>query len=110
MNIGDIVCLKVTGEKVYVLDLTADTASVRRPTISETGSIYHIVESFNADELESMEDFAQRQIKEVFIKAQAQRDLEKLDRELDDDPFGEDDEPEDTTPPANGSSTGDGVN
>lgn len=64
MNIGDLVYLKTTGEKVVVLGTTETGLSVRRPVVGTDG-VRHLTETFQAAELETFDEQATREFAEM---------------------------------------------
>jgi len=83
MKLHDIICIKTTGEKVFLLAETErKTWKVRRPVIAENGSIGHEVEEFFEAELESVEDFTKRLVSEMILKANSQRKLLSVERAI----------------------------
>jgi hypothetical protein len=86
MIIGEIFCIKTTGEKVYILDLFTrsfqDTmrsfVTVRRPNVADGGGIIHETLDLFVDELESVDDHAERQIQEMLLKQKASKRFEEL--------------------------------
>jgi len=90
MNAGDIVCVKVTGEKVFILDLYTRTfagvavpmGTVRRPNVADGGGIQFDTMDFFIDELEPLEAHAERQVQEMVLKQNANSRFEKLMNEL----------------------------
>ena len=90
-----IAVIRTTGEKVFVVKLSDDGhAYIRRPVISEENGISHDFSSvFFAEELVTLEGYAESQIAEMLLRAKYQK---KLDAAL-----GEGDEIEVTVvPPA----------
>lgn len=90
MTSGEIVILKTTGEKVHLIAETdRRTWKVRRPSIAKDGAIEHLTEEFFETELESIEDFADRTIAEMKLKAHKQKELfiveQKIEAELQED-------------------------
>jgi hypothetical protein len=94
-KIGDILAIKTTGEIVYVLTDEDDSqykedgfsghyveVKVRRPILSENG-IAHEVAIFRSNELETVEEYVQREATMQTYKIKAQKNiLEKAIREL----------------------------
>lgn len=80
MPIGDIFCLKLTGELVMVLkDKPYDDGSikVRRPVVSHEDGISHVDESFFPFELETEEAHLQRDAQAMILKYKVQRQFQK---------------------------------
>jgi hypothetical protein len=82
MIIGDIVCVKTTGERVCVLNQTRDIVQVRRPVGGPDGSVSHEVSEFNEFELETLKDHAARQVSEMILKANAQKELIQAETQI----------------------------
>ena len=86
MNVGDICCIKTTGEKVFILDLFTrtfsgiirDMTTVRRPNVTDGGGITHETLDLFVDELESMDSHAERQVQEMVLKQKASSRFEAL--------------------------------
>lgn len=86
MTVGEILCIKTTGEKVYVLDLFTRTfmdtprnmVTVRRPNVADGGGIIHETLDLFADELEPVDAHAERQIQEMVLKQNASKRFEQL--------------------------------
>jgi hypothetical protein len=80
MKFGDLLCLKTTGELVFVLEVfpgTDDTApqvEVRRPTMTREG-ITHAEDMFYQDELETPEQHLRYEAKEMVLKANIQEEI-----------------------------------
>lgn len=81
---GDIVVLKITGEKCAVLDITPVSVKLRRPSIVENGPITHNIEEFLPFEIETFEQHAVRQIDEVLIRQKAQMTLARNEKKMQD--------------------------
>lgn len=80
MNKQDIVCIKTSGEKVYLIALTdRNTWQVRRPNVTEAGAIEHSVDEFFAGELEPVEAYYTRLVDEMIMKAKVQKKLLKAE-------------------------------
>ena len=63
-NIGDVACMKITGEELMVLEvLPNEQVSVRRPSMSSEG-ILHKVEVYNIFELETKDERQTRELSE----------------------------------------------
>lgn len=88
VNANDILCIKTTGEKVYVLntfirsfankDDLRNMVTVRRPNVADGGGIIHETFDLFEDELESIESHAERQIQEMVLKQNASKRFETL--------------------------------
>lgn len=76
MNVGDILCLKTTGEKVQVIGLNATSVNIRRASMTEQDGLKHNNESFYEFELETLDAHAQRQIDEQKLKVEANEALD----------------------------------
>lgn len=61
---NEVARLRVTGEDVFVLDITDAIATVRRPTSLPGGGLTHLVEQFTVAELETPEEFRTRTLAE----------------------------------------------
>lgn len=63
-NIGDVACMKITGEEMMVLEvLENETLRVRRPSMSSEG-ILHKVEMYHEFELETKDERQTRELTE----------------------------------------------
>ena len=76
---GDILAVKTTGEIVYLLGNpygsdTGQKVDVRRPLLTEYG-IKHEITTFFADELEPVEQYAEREANIQVLKLKMQRKL-----------------------------------
>jgi hypothetical protein len=80
---GDIVSIKTTGEYVFVLtnpklgsefDGNYEQVYIRRPKLTQNG-IEHIESRFRVDELETIEEHTEREVKEAYAKLEAQKKL-----------------------------------
>lgn len=79
MQFGDLLCMKTTGELVYVLGVyevegQRTTVDVRRPVMGRAG-ISHPTNGFFADELETPEQHLRHEAKEMMLKANIQREV-----------------------------------
>ena len=79
---GDIVCVKTTGERVFVRSLDTSTATVRRAIVGEFGIAGYEEVKFDANEVETIKDHASRQVSEMILKAEAQKDLIKAESKI----------------------------
>lgn len=63
---GEVARLRVTGEDVFVLEIHEGNnyATVRRPTSTEGGGIWHKIEDFTLPELETPEEYRTRTLAE----------------------------------------------
>jgi hypothetical protein len=77
MEKGDIVTLKTTGEKVVLLAHKPGCWDVRRPNVNKDGGVNHELETFMEIELESIDAFTDRSIKEMKMRARKQKELLK---------------------------------
>ena len=79
--VGDIVCVKTTGERVCVLGNTDNMGhiQVRRATPVNDGGMVYVDTEFNDFEVETIPDHAKRQVSECIIKAEAQKELIKAE-------------------------------
>jgi hypothetical protein len=82
--IGQVACVKVTGEKLFVIsfDEATNIYHTRRPEISEKGVITHLENDFTYDELETLQEHSDRQIAEHTIKLLAQKKLATLESKV----------------------------
>lgn len=82
MQFGDILCLKVTGELVFILDTFNGTSEVqvRRPTMGRDG-IKHVVDRFYQTELETAEEHLRHEAKEMLLKGKIQQEIFKATEE-----------------------------
>lgn len=86
VSVNDILCIKTTGEKVFVLDTFQRTVAgsaknfvtVRRPNVADGGGILHETIDLFEDELESIDAHAERQIQEMILKQNASTRFERL--------------------------------
>lgn len=85
-EIGTILCIKTTGERVNVLSKSgnenAEMFNVRRAVIKEGGAISHVEETVNGFELETIDDHAERQVNEMILKSKSQVRLMKVEQKL----------------------------
>lgn len=79
MPIGDIFCLKLTGELVTIVSdpLGDDTVCVRRPVVSHEDGIFHKEEYFYPFEMETEEAHLEREAQAMILKYKAQRAMQK---------------------------------
>lgn len=80
LAIGDILCVKLTGELVTVMKLLSETnkeVMVRRPVVSHETGIKHELCYFFPFELESEEAHLQRDAQAMVLKYKVQRQLQK---------------------------------
>ena len=78
MAIGDIYCLKLTGELVTVLkEFESGSIQVRRPVVSHENGIFHQVETFQPFEMETEEAHLEREAAAMLLKYKAQRAMQK---------------------------------
>lgn len=83
MQAREIVCIRTTGEKVYLIAETdRNTWKVRRPVISEHGEIRHETEEFFSSELATVVEYAQSMVQEMILKAKCQKELMKTELSL----------------------------
>lgn len=79
MKAGDILVVRTTGEKVYLIAETdRGTWKVRRPNTKTDGAIEHTVDEFFEGELSTIEDFADAQVQEMVIRHTSQKKLRAL--------------------------------
>jgi len=74
--VEEIMTLKLTGERVYVLsdEVVDGEVSVRRPSMGPNG-ITHAIEIFGVRELEPLEANIRREIGEVLLKNQISQEI-----------------------------------
>lgn len=93
INVGEILALKTTGEKVFILDVNEKAVTVRRAHTGESGVYAHKTETFTVGEVETPKQHMQRQIAEMIEKGECQKELmiaekklnEQLEKELAED-------------------------
>lgn len=73
---GDIVSVKTTGEYVYFTGKQFDSGlwEVHRPILSRDG-IIHQYDAFEIFELESTQEHVEREVREAFMKIEAQQKI-----------------------------------
>lgn len=71
---GDVVCIKTTGEHVFVRSFVDDIVNVRRPKLSRDG-IEHLADTFHINELETIDDHTNREVSEALKRLEAQKML-----------------------------------
>jgi hypothetical protein len=78
-NRGDLVCVISTGERVIVDSYSepGDSYAIVRPLFSDTG-IQHLNEIVPAFVLETVEQQAERQLQEMFLKSKMQLRLDDM--------------------------------
>jgi len=76
INQGDIVSVKTTGEYVYFTGKQYDngTWEVHRPVLSRDG-ITHQYDAFEIFELETTQEHVEREVREAFMKLEAQKKI-----------------------------------
>jgi hypothetical protein len=80
--VGQVAIIKVTGEKCFILEENMPgNYNVRRPIITEKGNIIHVEDTFRQEELETLEEHADRQISEGVIKLKAQKRMALIEQE-----------------------------
>jgi hypothetical protein len=80
---GDIVCIKATGERVCILGANQDQGfNIRRPIVTTNGEIHHESSWVYDFELETNKDHAKRQIADMIMKAEAQKELYLVESRL----------------------------
>lgn len=80
MEVGDILCVKLTGEVVTVIDIEPINGSrvvVRRPVVSQENGISHETDYFFPYELETEEEHLRREAKSMVLKFTIQREMDK---------------------------------
>lgn len=81
----EIMALKLTGERVTILDeykqetSGRETVTVRRPVMSQSG-ISHQIETFNIVEVETLEENLRREFEEVLLKDRVSKEI--MQREM----------------------------
>jgi hypothetical protein len=80
-----IYCVKTTGERVFVLKTEEDKntfntiVTVRRPIVGKNG-LYHSIEQFRVDELETVNESLDRDLAEMILKGEKQAEALKKAR------------------------------
>lgn len=84
IKVGDILCVKTTGELVYVLGpfgetgpLKEQSVTVRRATMTEGKSIKHEINEFRVDELETPEQHLNREADKARLQMRLSHKLNK---------------------------------
>ncbi len=74
LKAGEVVSVKVTGEYVYLTGKQFDNGQfeVHRAKLTRDG-IEHQYDAFEAGELETVEEHIDREVKEAFLKLDAQK-------------------------------------
>lgn len=75
---GEVYVMKTTGEKIFLLSYTGngDEVDTRRPSVGlNEQTITHVSQTFDARELETMQDHAERQVTEQLIRISAQKQM-----------------------------------
>lgn len=78
-------CVRTTGERVFVLSEDEDKntgktiVTVRRPVVGKNG-LYHNIETFRVDELETIGESLDRDMAEMILKAKKQQEALKAAR------------------------------
>ena len=85
IKVGEVLCLKTSGEKVFILAVEEDKITVRRPFVGESGVYKHAIENFTLGELETISEHMYRQVDEMLQKGDAQKILMKAERKLNED-------------------------
>ena len=78
MNVGDVVVIKCSGEKVTLLEVAQHMPQnhcIRRPYVDKDGAIQHQMMYVYPFELETPKEHAERLVAEVIMKGNAQRAL-----------------------------------
>lgn len=78
---GDILVLKITGEKVYVLNVDNSEITVRRAK-QTNGGFEHVVESFQFNEVETFDAHLDAQVAENVKKGTKQLELMRAEAQL----------------------------
>jgi hypothetical protein len=82
-NLGEVAVVRTTGEKVYVIaENERHMFVVRRPCISENGSISHVTEEFFTGELSTLASYADEKVREMVLQTRAQKSLLKAELQL----------------------------
>src|SRR5208337_3945653 len=80
-----IYCVKTTGERVFVFEsftekyTNIEIANVRRPIVGKNG-LYHSLEQFRVEELETVSDSLDRDLAEMILKGEKQAEALKKAR------------------------------
>jgi hypothetical protein len=75
LNIGDVVVVKASGEIVSVAEFgDGEEIFIRQPRLTENGIQYFLL-TFYSDELESVQDHANREMTHQLAKLEAQRNI-----------------------------------
>jgi len=74
LNVGDVVVVKASGEIVSYIGFDEIYAVIRQPRLTEDGIIYYTI-SMLFDELESVQDHANREMEHQLAKYIAQRNI-----------------------------------
>jgi hypothetical protein len=78
-------CVKTTGERVFVLEENVDKntkqtiVTVRRPIVGKNG-LFHQIETFRLDELETVNESLDRDLAEMVLKGEKQAEALKKAR------------------------------
>jgi len=74
LKAGEVIAIRTTGEFVYFTGKQLDSGQweVHRPKLTQDG-IDHVYDSFEAGELETVEEHIEREVKEAFMKIAAQK-------------------------------------
>ena len=83
---GNLYVLKATGERViYLYPQPGNLFSVRRPVVTENGTITHVVEDFTQPEIITQDEHADAQLQEAILKAKIGKQLEEAVTKLEQD-------------------------
>ena len=74
LKAGEVISVKTTGEYVFFTGRQFDDGKweVHRPKLTRDG-IAHVYDSFEAGELETVEEHIEREVRDAFLKLDAQK-------------------------------------
>jgi hypothetical protein len=74
LKVGEVHSLKVTGEYIYLTGKQYDNGKweVHRPKLTRDG-IDHVYDAFEAGEIETVEEHIEREVRDAFLKLDAQK-------------------------------------
>jgi hypothetical protein len=77
MELGDIFCVKTTGELVSIIEVNDDKSTVltRRPSMTKDNGIVHYQDTFLQCEVETSEEHLRREANEMLIKEKIQNEF-----------------------------------
>ena len=79
---GEVIALKVTGERVFLLALEGGVATVRRPNIAENGALFHVAETFTEAEICSLKEYTEVKLTEMLEQREQQKTLLRKEMEI----------------------------